>query len=112
MRRWLASLLIVLWIAGLSLPVLQAQASVPACCRRDGKHHCAVHSEAAGFHSTDTRCPYHYLTPLTSRQISALPAAGHAVVASGLVCARIGAALLTPVLYASYTVPKRGPPQA
>ncbi len=44
MRRALATLLV--WVFGYSLagPALVggAEADVPACCRRDGKHHCAM----------------------------------------------------------------------
>ena len=66
MRRILASLLVVL--VGFSLIPAAAFASnaeskVPACCRRDGKHHCSLAAGAAGSESNSglslraARCP-------------------------------------------------------
>lgn len=43
-RRTLAALLLVLFSLPLIAPALassSADAGLPACCRRDGKHHCA-----------------------------------------------------------------------
>src|SRR5215472_12285135 len=44
MRRALASLLLVLIGVPLITPILLAdpRPALPACCRRDGKHHCAI----------------------------------------------------------------------
>jgi hypothetical protein len=46
MRRALASLLLALFSFPLIAPMLRADAasSLPACCRRAGKHHCATAS--------------------------------------------------------------------
>jgi hypothetical protein len=46
MRRALASLLLALFSFPLILPVLRADAAsnLPACCRREGKHHCSMDS--------------------------------------------------------------------
>jgi hypothetical protein len=44
MRRALASLLLVLFSFPLIAPAFtpSADAQLPACCRRDGKHHCSM----------------------------------------------------------------------
>jgi len=44
MRRTFASLLVLLFSFPLIAPLLAANLAqdVPACCRRDGKHHCAM----------------------------------------------------------------------
>src|SRR5882762_4471443 len=48
MRRALASALLALFTIPLIVPALTAisDSNLPACCRRDGKHHCAM-SDAA-----------------------------------------------------------------
>jgi len=39
-----------------------AEATLPACCRRDGRHHCAMPSEesnqGSGAHAVGEKCPY------------------------------------------------------
>lgn len=85
MRRILSiSLLVVLGI-GLGLPFVQAQETVPACCRRDGKHHCNANMGASGessglpgFKSAVETCPYRHHPALTSEQ-SALTATPHQI---------------------------------
>ena len=68
MRRLAASLLLSLLCAGLTLPLLQAQgADVPACCRRNGKHHCAMLPPDNGFRTVAASCPYRGFIALTSR---------------------------------------------
>jgi hypothetical protein len=67
MRRLAASLLLVLMFAGLALPMLLARESgVPACCRRSGKHHCAMLLQGDGFRTVTANCPYRRFTALTS----------------------------------------------
>jgi hypothetical protein len=67
MRRIAANLLIVLMFAGLALPLLLAHGSgVPTCCRRGGKHHCAMLSQDDGFRGVMPICPYRRFTALTS----------------------------------------------
>ncbi len=47
MRRALATFLLSLLTIPAIVPVLLAgDRSLPACCRRDGKHHCAMSDEA------------------------------------------------------------------
>ena len=64
MRRALASLLLVLWMAGFCLPLLQAQSQLPACCRRGGKHHCQAPPLADGYRAIVTACPHSHFTAL------------------------------------------------
>jgi hypothetical protein len=47
MRRALASFLLALFSFPLILPILRADADsmLPSCCRRAGKHHCALDSQ-------------------------------------------------------------------
>ncbi len=68
MRRTAANLLLVLMFAGLALPLLLAHESgVPAaCCRRGGKHHCAMLPQDDGFRAVMPTCPYRHFTALTS----------------------------------------------
>jgi hypothetical protein len=76
MRRLAACLLLSLLIAGMTLPLLQAQgAGVPACCRRNGKHHCAMLPQGEGFRTSAAICPYRGFTALTSHSISLSTAA-------------------------------------
>jgi hypothetical protein len=67
MRRLAASLLLVLLCVGLALPMLLARdAGVPACCRRNGKHHCVMLPQGDGFRTSAANCPYRRFTALTS----------------------------------------------
>jgi hypothetical protein len=76
MRRLAASLLLSLLCAGLTLPLLQAQGvGVPACCRRNGKHHCAMLPPDDGLRTMAAKCPYRGFTALTSHSISLCTAA-------------------------------------
>jgi hypothetical protein len=66
MRRPVASLLLVLLLAGFALPIVQAQTAAPACCRRGGQHHCTTPSTADGFRSLADCCFYRHLSALTT----------------------------------------------
>lgn len=61
MRRALASLLLALFSFPLIVPMLRADAasSLPACCRRNGEHHCAMpdHSSGSALRASQPRCP-------------------------------------------------------
>lgn len=64
MRRFPAILLLALFSFSLLSPALSsdADAGLPACCRRGGKHHCAMAMEGDAFHSgisitANARCP-------------------------------------------------------
>jgi len=68
MRRPVASLLLLILFAGIGLPLLQAQASTPACCRRGGQHHCNAPSPAAGFRSLAPCCMYRQARAINSHR--------------------------------------------
>ena len=84
MRRCLSSLLLLLICAGVLLPLVEASSTdVPACCRRDGKHHCMRSVGADGFKSAAMVCPYRSLRTLTNK-VTALAATRTAEPVSGL----------------------------
>ena len=64
MRRAIAISLIVFFLSVSALPLWAnaAQASVPACCRRDGTHHCGMMAggdeREQSFRSKTELCPY------------------------------------------------------
>ena len=81
MRRTFASFL----LAVISLPPIAASmcegalSSSPACCRRDGKHHCDVagmHSASDGPAAVAERCQSWQRLPIASLSLNALSAAG------------------------------------
>jgi hypothetical protein len=69
-RRLVASSLFVFLAAPFLLPlgIPNRESNLPACCRRDGKHHCAMMARAfavqqqqereAHFRNAPDRCPY------------------------------------------------------
>lgn len=65
MRRTIAISLLMLFSWGLIAPVLapDSEANLPACCRRNGKHHCAMRIMAVldnsqrGFTTITDKCP-------------------------------------------------------
>src|SRR5580698_7423617 len=61
MRRPVASFLLVLFFAWFALPLVQAQTTAPACCRRGGQHHCTAPSTTDGFRSLADCCSYRHL---------------------------------------------------
>jgi hypothetical protein len=77
MRRILASLLLVLMVAGFAVPLLRAQTSIPACCRRAGQHHCTTPLPQDGFRSLAPSCPYRHLSALTSPSTTVLNLSPH-----------------------------------
>lgn len=114
-RRAFAILLLV----GFSLPLIaplfassSTQSSLPACCRRDGKHHCMMGEVPSRNRTVTERCPYapfaglalmlpHAMAP-TDRPIAAVQLAGPA--------AMVGEALAGYRISADRTRQKRGPP--
>jgi hypothetical protein len=122
MRRALALILVALLSFPLIAPVLLANTAsdLPACCRRDGKHHCAVVDEAnqrdlpasQSVKALQPRCP---LFPTTG----VVPAYSKTTLLS--VTPRVGAPRLfyltiakpndnRPRIALSGSVRKRGPP--
>jgi hypothetical protein len=112
MRRASACLLLALLCFGFALPFLQAQPSaIPACCRRDGKHHCATSQRADGFRATTPACPYKNLGALTS-QGTALKVSSSVLAISIQTQLRIPIAPPIIALRALDNTQKRGPPVA
>jgi hypothetical protein len=82
-RRAFGILLLLLFSLPLIAPALASapdDAQLPACCRRDGKHHCAMNMESgsipSSFHVVSARCPYSPFThgPLMPQHAFAAPA--------------------------------------
>jgi hypothetical protein len=72
MRRALASLLLAIFSVPLIAPALSADAelNLPECCRRGGKHHCAMMMDQApvtgvSLRSIQPRCPLYPGAPAT-----------------------------------------------
>jgi hypothetical protein len=119
MRRALASLLLAVFGFPLIAPAVFADAGsmLPECCRRSGKHHCAMTMDDApltgvSFRSAHSRCP---LYP----GISATPAGEYVAVLNGS-GAIFGVLVSHPAIHVqtravyrvsfSRTRQKRGPP--
>ena len=110
MRRLAASLLLVLLLAELALPMLLARESgVPACCRRSGKHHCAMLPQGDGFRTVTANCPYRRFTALTSHSTPLKTVTNHLFVSLG---GENSVALASPdlPLRVAGNAQKRGPP--
>jgi hypothetical protein len=110
MRRISASLLLALLCFGFALPFLQAQrSSIPACCRRDGKHHCAMSANGNGFRTSAANCPCRHLSVLASRSIGLKVSSSVLSISThGLFPIRNEQPLIA--LRASDNTQKRGPP--
>jgi len=112
MRRVLAGLLLVLWMAGVCLPLLQAQPNVPACCRRGGTHHCAAPGLGEGYRSTALACPYRHRSALTSQSAAALPVSATVISAKSRSTDLVCRASSDITRQTAGTVPQRGPPSS
>jgi hypothetical protein len=110
MRRPVASLLLVLLLAGFALPIVQAQTSAPACCRRGGQHHCTTPSTADGFRSLADCCFYRHFTALTTHGNPALGRSS--AIAAGLVSTSNPAAVASAPAFQLFarSNSQRGPP--
>lgn len=69
-RRLLAISLLLLFALPFALPLFganAAQAELPLCCRRDGKHHCAmagmIPSSSPSMSTVGEKCPYSIAPP-------------------------------------------------
>ena len=86
MRRVFASLLVALFSFSLIAPAVFASDSdskLPACCRRDGKHHCSLMAKAASQSGPALRsgpCVYFPTARATpASQFSGLPGVSRAI---------------------------------
>jgi hypothetical protein len=112
MRRLLASLVLFLQLAGFALPFVQAQQTVPVCCRRAGKHHCAMPPQADGFRSAPANCPYRHDTAITSHSVTALGVRDNAVIPDSSWQDSLHFASPDIPRYVDGNAQKRGPPLA
>jgi hypothetical protein len=117
MRRALASILLGLLSFPLIAPVLRANtvSDLPACCRRDGKHHCAMSESAAGegLKAAQTQCPLFPKTAAivqSSSKIILLGAAPRMGALPPSCSTTLTADQDRPRLAAHYAIQKRGPP--
>lgn len=110
MRRIHASLVLALLCLGLALPFLQAKpGSVPACCRRDGKHRCAMSPNGDGFRTLAPACPYRHLGVLPSpRAALNIPSSLSTISAGEQLSIRNTLPLVA--LHSCDTAQQRGPP--
>jgi len=111
MRRIPASLVLLLLCFGFALPFLQAQhSSLPACCRRDGKHHCTMSQHGDGFRTSAPNCPYRHLGATLNSPSPALRVSSSVLSISkhGQFLIRNAPPLIA--LRASDTIQNRGPP--
>lgn len=91
-RRGLAISMLLLFSFSLISPLFASDAGetiLPACCRRGGKHHCALSSESLsthgkGFGIIAEKCPFTPAIPAIAHFSAIAPPLGHAVFA-GLV---------------------------
>jgi len=121
LRNYIAGLLLALLIAPqlLWLGAPNPESSLPACCRRDGKHHCAMmavteeDAAAPALRASSPNCPF--------RSLSATPA-GSSVGEPSVSCALFSAtitqseqivqALISSRVSEARSHLKRGPPLA
>jgi len=85
-RRVLAIPLLILFILPVALPFFsagEAEASVPVCCRRSGKHHCMMMLSSRNSKTSmiGERCPYSALQPAMLILVSFAPSTSASVFA-------------------------------
>jgi hypothetical protein len=120
MRRALAMLLMLLFSAPLIAPAFASapdESQLPACCRRAGKHHCAMNMEMGNIpsssHVLSEKCPFspYAHTPFVQPHAFAathVPAAAGPAAAPAAVVAAAEAGYRISADRARH---KRGPPQ-
>jgi|SRR3954447_569821 hypothetical protein len=120
-RRLPAASLFIALLFPVLLPLLvhansQADPRVPACCRRDGKHHCGMTESEANqpeknFRQAHSSCPYRTAFLTVSHSVGLYPPATArlyaALISHPAIHAQVTANLL---VAASRSHQKRGPP--
>lgn len=119
MQRALAAVLVLVFSFPLIAPAFASQveeANLPACCRRDGKHHCAMSmtlgSVPSRYAVVGEKCPF----PLLARPALMLPHAFAAPGPGAMAALAKGPSLMVRQAEAGYRVSlerarhKRGPP--
>jgi hypothetical protein len=120
MRRVLASFLLAVFSFPLFAPAIfvDAESNLPECCRRNGKHHCAMMMDEAAsttgvsFRSVQPRCPLYPAAPAApaSDYVAVLKSSGAifgAIVSHPSIQLRTEAGYR---VYFSRSTHKRGPP--
>ena len=112
MRRGASIAVLLVLLASVLAPLAQGSAaSLPACCRIGGQHHCMGMGGSEGFRSLPSKCPYR-VVPAVTTGVAAL--AKGPTPASLFVPERQAAepalSVLIPVAFND--VHKRGPPSA
>jgi hypothetical protein len=80
-KRALASALLLLFSIPLALPLFAAteDAAAPACCRREGKHHCAMAAPSAGgleVRDAKSTCPLYSKSTAVPSEFKVAPVSG------------------------------------
>ncbi len=122
MHRSAAATLIVFLALSVLLPYLpllaDSESNLPPCCRRGGKHHCAMQSELAArsanqgtaFRTAANRCPFQKAMTLVCR-LTIYPAASARVYAAVLSHPAIHLqTVISGLVSKSRSHQKRGPP--
>jgi hypothetical protein len=116
MRRSITSLLLALFLYSLASPVVGAHSKpeLPACCRRNGTHHCAMQpapGESAGqfFAARCSQFPGAPATPAHANQFADVPASRFQPVAAPVFLTS-GDCLEAPTVDLGGLPQKRGPP--
>ena len=114
MCKAFSSLLLLAILLATIAPLLAlSPQSLPACCRADGKHHCAammtIHLDGVGFRAQMPPCPY-LQHPAVAPAHSALQVE-RATLSVTSTFSKLDAPSCDTVVVAShYSVPQRGPP--
>jgi hypothetical protein len=120
-RHISATLLLAFFAVLFTLPLLAdgADASLPACCRSQGKHHClmsaserrALQSSEPAFAQVSEKCPYNPASPIATRGNTYQPSLSAAVFGEVLADAAPHTRTETNQRTAfDRSRPKRGPP--
>lgn len=112
MRRATSIAVLMVLLTGVFAPLAQASpASVPACCRTGGQHHCMGMAGMDGFQSLPGKCPYR-VAPAVTCGIAALVPISLPVSVCISDSRTVPLPSLVPVSVAFGIVQKRGPPTA
>ena len=120
MRRAFAIALVLVFSLPLIAPAFASapdESQLPACCRRDGKHHCALGVQVGNIpssaHVVSSKCPYSpcAATPLVQPHLFAGVSVPTVAGLSAGAAAAVRAAEAGYRISADRTRHKRGPPQ-